>query len=124
MLRFPLPFLALVFAAAIVAASHTPAGPCDGGGQPALGIVEVTGGSAETTFYIDDRNYFTGNGLWLYAEANGIWTPKTVAGVFADDVADHDLQRGPWGCEPWSLLCDFDETCRDPSEAGPDLSMW
>lgn len=93
MLRLPLPFLGLAFAAAIVAASHAPMGGCDGAGQPALGIVEVTTGLAQYTFYVDDRNWVLGNGLWLYQEANGVWTHQG-AGIHRGDVTDHNLQRG------------------------------
>lgn len=93
MLRFPLPFLAGLCTLAIVAASHTPQGECDSDGQPALGIIEVTLGYASGSFYADDRNYVTGNGIWFYQEGNGIWSPK-APGVYSGAEVAHDLQRG------------------------------
>ena len=93
MLRFPLPLLAAAFASAIVAASHTPYRLCDSADQPALGIVEVNAGTAQYTFYVDDRNYVMGNGIWLYQEANGVWVDQGI-GMHAGDVTDHNLQRG------------------------------
>lgn len=81
--------LALALLAPFALASHTPYGICDGEG---VGIVEVTGGTPGTTFYVDDRGAHD-NGVWTYIETNGIWTGRGP-GVFADDVAAHNLQRG------------------------------
>lgn len=69
-----------------VQASHCfdPAYGCDG--NACAGLVMV-GDSPDRTYYVDDRNFVLGNGLWLYEESNGIW----VAG---DALAS--LQRG--GC--------------------------
>lgn len=98
-------------------ATHDPSGRCDSRGrQPALGIVEVTGGSADTTVYVDDRGYITGSGIWLYLETNGIWSAKSMPGIWADGVADHDLQRGGS-----STMVDETELCRDDPNVMPDL---
>lgn len=35
------------------------------------GITTIGTGDRGTTFYIDDRDYLTGNGIWLYQEDNG-----------------------------------------------------
>lgn len=100
----------------LAAGSHpTPPG-CGSKGHPALGIVEVTGGTAETTVYVDDRNQVFGNGIWLYAEANGVWTPKP-AGVYAGDAVHDDLQRG--GTSP--IVPDDVELCVDDPRVSPDL---
>lgn len=83
--------LALIGAAL---ASHAPLGRCTSEAFPAAGVVEFTGGSADTTFYVDDRSWFE-NGIWIYAETNGVWAPHIVPGVFVnDDGARHNLQRG------------------------------
>lgn len=76
---------------ALVSATHGSrwcAGP-----DPALGIVQVTSGSADATFYVDDRNFLLGNGVWLYQEHNGAWTAK-LPGVYLGDPTHADLQRG------------------------------
>jgi hypothetical protein len=102
---FPLAAAALLAGAALA----EPVGDCDSKGQPALGIVQVTGGSAGSTFYVDDRNYVTGNGIWFYQEDNGLWTEKP-AGVVVGDPEHRDLQRGSWTCDPTPDDC---EICYD-----------
>lgn len=109
--RPPLTFLAATFALAVVTASHDPVGRCDSGGLPSLGIVEVGAGSAESTFYVDDRNVL-GNDVWVYLESNGVWTGADPG---------HDLQRGS-ACEPMFETC-RPEICTDLSDVGPDLLL-
>lgn len=38
---------------------------CSSNGEIALGIIDIAG-----IAYIDDRNFATGNGLWIYLETN------------------------------------------------------
>jgi hypothetical protein len=96
------------------------AGDCDSNGQPALGIVQVTAGTAETTVYVDDRNYLE-NGIWMYVESNGVWTQKD-AGVYFGDPDHVDLQRGGYSCVVPDCL-GGNEICVDDSWAGPDLEV-
>ena len=102
----------------IVARAGSDAPYCGSDGQPALGIVQVTAGRADATVYVDDRNYVSGNGIWLYAETNGMWTPK-FAGVYFGDPRHEDLQRGGgWCFVPCDMLWCMDDT---PNANGPDL---
>lgn len=40
-------------------------------GALGLGAIHTIGtGGNDTTFYVDDRDYATGNGIWVYQEAN------------------------------------------------------
>ena len=88
-------------------ASHG-VGRCDGGDNISLGMMEVGGGDPAATFYVDDRNYALGNGIWIYQESNGIYT----AGASAHD----NLQRG--GASPY--VPDDAEICTDVGEYDPD----
>jgi hypothetical protein len=91
--------------------------PCSSNGYPALGIVQVTGGSADSTVYLDDRSPL-GHGEEMYLEDNGIWTQK-AAGVYLGAANHLDLQRGGW-CS--IVACSY-EQCFDESSNvnGPDL---
>lgn len=98
--------LAATVAMPFVTAGST--GACDSGGAPALGEVEISPTNDPTqTFYIDDRNYALGNGLWIYQESNGVFTGGDVA---------KDLQRGGSS----QIVPDDNEVCSDNSPAGPD----
>lgn len=77
----------------LVTLANASIGDCDSDGQPALGIVEVTSGSPDSTFYLDDRNWLVGNGIWTYEESNGIWKEK-LAGVYFGDPSHESHQRG------------------------------
>ena len=116
MFRLPVPFVALTFACALVAASHAPMGLCGSNGNLAAGILEVTDGKAEATFYVDDRNYVLGNGIWIYQESNGIWTSQG-AGVHSGDVTEHNLQRGS-ACGPGSSGRGGTSECTIPDPSG------
>lgn len=124
MLRYPIPFLALTFAAALVAATHTPAGRCDSDGAPALGIVEITTGHPSATFYVDDRGALLlgGNDVWIYMEDNGVWTAQGP-GIHTGDVTNHNLQRGYGNC---LFVCEAVEPpCTDVGDwALPDLPIY
>lgn len=120
MLRTPLALVALSFALAI--ASAVPQGRCDSDGEPALGIVEV--GTPAGIFYVDDRNFVTGNGIWMYQESNGVY----------DDVNGH-LQRGSACGGGWAAASPFDpapactvpadgEICVDVGDWDPDLLIF
>jgi len=100
----------------VVTMAHASYGDCDSKGYPALGIVEVTPGSADFTFYVDDRNYLLGNGLWIYQETNGIWKEKP-AGVYFGDPQHESLQRGSH-CD---FLPDDCEICTDDWNVPPDM---
>lgn len=110
---------ALLLVLPFTSATHTPMGWCGSGGEPALGIVEVTGGTPDTTFYIDDRNMVTGRGLWYYAETNGIWMGRG-AGVFRDDVAAHNVQRG---VNAILMPDDHEDLCVDDPTVPPDRPL-
>lgn len=61
------------------------------------GVIEITGGTEDTTFYRDNRNrldVLPWNGIWVYEETNGIWSGR-APGVYggAGPIAE-DLQRG------------------------------
>lgn len=107
MVRIVLALLAGLALAPAAYGTHTPQGRCDG--NPSLGIIEISGGTADTTFYVDDRNVVTGNGIWVYLESNGIWTGTDPA---------HDLQRGSYIC----MYCE-PETCVDDPEVEPDMMV-
>lgn len=91
---------------------------CTSNGWPSAGIIQVTGGTALTTAYLDDRNVVLGNGIYTYIESNGIWTPK-APGVYLGDPQHADLQRGGW-C---SIVQCANEPCWDAESSvnGPDI---
>lgn len=43
-------------------------GLCTSGDAPSLGVVTLA--TPAGTYYVDDRNYLLGNGLWIYVETN------------------------------------------------------
>lgn len=104
----------LVLIASMSRASY---GDCDSGGHPALGIIQVTGGTADSTVYLDDRNYALGNGLWTYHETNGLWAPK-LPGVYLGDPLHADLQRGENCCD--QHLPEDQEICADDPDVEAD----
>jgi hypothetical protein len=88
--------LALLAATVVMPfAAHASTGDCDSKGTPALGEVSIGG-----AFYIDDRNYLLGNGLWVYQESNGI----------------DNLQRGGSS----QIVPDDNEICVDDPNVAPD----
>lgn len=99
--------------------------PCSSRGTPAAGIIEITGGTADSTVYLDDRNVAMGNGDYVYLESNTIWSAK-LPGVYVGDVAGADLQRGERWCNGvlggWPF-CAFDD-CLDPSPEWADTEMF
>jgi hypothetical protein len=100
-MRTALVLLLLVFTAPLavpvaVADAH---GDCDCKGGCFPGIVDVGG-----RFYVDDRNYFFGNGIWIYAESNDL----------------SGLQRGGSSV----LVPGDDEICTDDSPNGPDTLLF
>ena len=98
--------LAATLVAPFALATHTPQGGCDSGDAPSLGIVQI--GEGDDAFYVDDRNYLLGNGIWIYEETNGIFV--------ADDPA-HSIQRG--GASPY--VPDDSEICVDDPLVIPDV---
>lgn len=106
--------IAVLFLALVARAQDD---PCSSNGYPALGIVQVTGGSANSTVYLDDRSML-GHGEEMYLESNGIWTQK-APGIYTGDANHLDLQRGGW-CN--IVQCAY-EQCWDESSNvnGPDL---
>jgi hypothetical protein len=99
---------------------------CTSNGSPAAGVVEITGGTADTTAYLDDRNVATGNGVYVYLESNTIWSPK-LPGIYVGSNASPDLQRGESWCNGvfnGPPFCSFD-ACTDPSDIyGPDAEIF
>lgn len=103
---------ALLLPAAL--ATHEPMGWCQSEVPP--GIVEVTTGSEDDTYYVDVRQPAE-LGVWLYEESNGVWTPR-AAGAYRDDAAAHNLQRGGASdLGTWEVCVD------DPLEL-PDTLLW
>lgn len=94
-------------------ATHEPYGWCESVVPP--GIVEVTTGSEDATYYVDVRDVHLN--VWLYEETNGVWTPR-APGAYRDDAAAHNLQRG--GA---SALGTY-ETCVDDFLDLPDRLIW
>jgi hypothetical protein len=92
--------------------AHASTGDCDSKGTPALGEVEIGAGDASATFYVDDRNYVLGNGLWLYQESNGIFT----GGSTLAPNPTGDLQRGGSSI----YVPDDNEICVDDPNVQPD----
>lgn len=89
---------------------HTPEGLCDSGDAPALGIMRFDAPNGGI-YYIDDRNYILGNGIWLYEETNGI--------IVNGDNA-HSLQRG--GASAY--VPDDSEICVDDPLVVPDTLIF
>lgn len=91
-------------------------GDCGSGGVPALHRVEITGGSALTTAYIDDEDWLLGNGTSFWLETNGDWVPK-APGVYLEGLSNANLQEG--GSPPWipgdSWIC-YDESLEGPDQ--------
>lgn len=85
------------------------------------GIVEVTGGSWGTTFYLDTREDALRDGVSLYEEANGYWHAKP-AGVYRDADTEADLQRG--GASPYIPDDAEIEVCEDEVLLVPDLFLF
>ena len=88
--------------------AHASTGECGPGDSSALGLVEISpANDAATTFYIDDRNFALGNGLWLYQESNGIFVGGDVT---------KDLQRGGTS----EYVPDDSDVCVDDRAVVPD----
>jgi hypothetical protein len=90
-------------------------GDCDVGGNPSLGVVEIDTPVADPTngggdghsngvYYLDDRNYLLGDGMWLYEETNGIG----------------GLQRGGHS----NYIPDDNEICTDDPNVEPDQLLF
>lgn len=125
MLRFPLPLLALSFAVAIVAATHSSHWTCDSRPGDVVivdGIVELTTGEANETFYLDVRG---DSDVHAYMETNGLWTAQG-AGVHRGDVTDHNLQRADVCPAPlFPGGCSAEERCWDEGDWNyPDFQIW
>lgn len=101
--------LVLAFVLPLATPARASIGDCDSKGMPALGIVEVWG------FYVDDRNYVFGNGVWIYEESNGIYTPRPP-GVYFGDPNHEWLQRG----SPSDPVPTGQELCTDDPEVPHD----
>lgn len=97
--------------AAPALASHG-VGRCGGSGGPVgLGIVEFGAGDPSLTFYVEVRGFFLGEGVYVYQESNGVYSPGGAA---------HDnLQRG--GTSPTGL---YSDPCRDEGEWEPDTLLY
>jgi hypothetical protein len=102
----------VAFLLPLVVADPNCAPECGCYGYVALGVIEVGAGSADATFYVDDRNYALGNGMWFYQESNGVY----------DSAADgiYNLQRGGSSF----LVPGDDEICDDMNPAGPDTLIY
>lgn len=85
-------FLLAILLVPLLFATSASSRPCDAVGQ-ALGIVQITSGTATSTYYVDDRGAVDGNGIWLYQETNGAWSCH-APGVYFGDAQHRDLQRG------------------------------
>jgi hypothetical protein len=76
-----------VLAPVAAQADYSTAGQCGSDGNPALGVKTIAIPGV-ATFYVDDRNYALGNGLWLYQEDNGKANLQRVAGTVAVTSTD------------------------------------
>jgi hypothetical protein len=90
-----------------------------------LGELEIGDGTAPHTFYVDDRNYFLGNGVWIYEESNGIFTPHPYSPhVYGwwDFIypRNGDLQRGGAGILDPYVPGGDKEVCSDRGPWQPD----
>jgi hypothetical protein len=82
---------AAVLASPAHAGTYSTAGDCGPDGNPAAGVVQIgTGANGTPIFYVDDRNFALGNGLWAYQEDNGKANLQRVAGTAG--VADKQLE--------------------------------
>lgn len=106
--------LLITLAAPALADPYPQVGVCDSAGQLALHRIEVTGGSAGTTIYVDDENYALGNGIFTYAESNGVWVDK-LPGVYLEGLSNANLQRG--GSNP--IVPTDSEICVDGDMTSP-----
>ena len=102
--------IALIFLVAGAAMASHGMGRCDGSGH-SLGIIEIGTGEPTGTFYIDDRNYLLGNGIWTYAETNGIYPYSSWA--------HENLQRGGD-----SLGGVHRDICTDVGDYAPDTLIY
>jgi hypothetical protein len=76
------PFLAVTPAAAEHGEPYSAEGRCGSDGEKALGIQTVN--TPAGMFYVDDRNFLLGNGLWLYQETNKLPHLQREEGTKAD----------------------------------------
>lgn len=100
------PFLSILLVALFALSSTHAAEPCFGYGLDATGLWQLTDGTAESTVYVDDHGYTMGEGVWIWQEANGLWTPK-LPGAYSMPPwwAQDDLQLG--GCAVMDIaMCD------------------
>jgi hypothetical protein len=95
-MRFLLTVAALLLPLVPLAIADT-WGDCDSKGNLALGVVEVSPlNDPASTFYVDDRNYLLGNGLWIYEESNGhfhdrMWGDLQIGGHSNVVPGDNDI---------------------------------
>ena len=113
--------LALALLSPLAVATHQAYGICSGStaGVDGIGIVEVTPGTALGTFYLDDRGYLDGS-IWIYEETNGEWASHGLPGVYRDDLAAHNLQRGGVSF----IVPDDADFCVDDFLAVPDALVY
>lgn len=108
-----------LLAVPLVAAHHdTSAGRCDP--QPVgAGIIHVPPfpwHSAQNGYYIDDRNFAMGNGVWIYQESNGVY----AGGIEGMLHATLDLQRGGSSI----VIPDDNEVCHEVGPWVPDTLIF
>jgi hypothetical protein len=83
-------------------------GTCGSDGEKALGVQTVT--TPAGVFYVDDRNFLLGNGLWLYRESNKLPHLQRKAGEKATG--------------PMSVEASSNDTCDDAAGSDPAAEGW
>lgn len=111
-MRFTL-VIALLLAAPAALAWHDHPSLC-----PFDGVVEVTDGTPEGTFYVD-LGEADAPEVSVYAETNGLWH-ASPQGIYRGDEVEGDLQRG--GASPY--IPDDPETCVDHFLVMPDVLIY
>jgi hypothetical protein len=106
--------VALLLAPAFVSANPNEAQECAGRGVFGVMEISVPNGPQDPrlVFYLDDRNFALGNGVWIYQESNGVYDPARSA---IDNV-----QRG--GAS--AIVPGDAEICDDNDPAGPDTLIY
>jgi hypothetical protein len=123
-MRTLLLFALLALAPIAFADPYPQLGDCTSGGTLALERIEITGGTAESTFYVDDEGYLLGSGIWIYPEWNGVWTPKPP-GIYSEGHSNENLQRGGSS----EIIAASPDTrsdpdiCVDNADLGPDKML-
>ena len=110
-MRIPLVILVLLGLTIQAASGDHGVGRCNWS-ELNLGIIEVGKGDPAATYYVHDRNYLLGQGVWTYQESNG---------VYVHGASGHDnLQHGGDALLPTG----HPEICTDVGPYEPDTLIY